>query len=66
MELILNRIKYNCKFDGVKIILSYKPNKLANSIQWKYFIDKFSECESFIIWAKENKVNKEERIMVKI
>ena len=62
MELILNRLQYKCAFNDVKIIVSNESNALTYSIQWKYFVDKFTGKSQLLAWAKQNEVDSESRI----
>ena len=62
MELILNRLQYKCAFNDVKIIVSKESDALTYSIQWKYFVDEFTEKSQLLAWAKQNEVDSESRI----
>jgi hypothetical protein len=62
MELIINRVKYECAFDDVKIIISSDPNELTYNFQWKNFIQKFENNNGLISWAKDKKVGDESYI----
>lgn len=59
MELIINRVKYECAFDEVNIIVATDSNDLAFSFKWKFFIEKFDHKESMLKWAEKENVDDE-------
>jgi hypothetical protein len=56
MEIILNRIKYKCEFDDVKIIVSSDPNELTFTYNLGAFKDICGAPGSLLNWIKENKL----------
>lgn len=62
MELVINRIKYECTFNNMKIIVSADSNEFIYSYKWKPFLAKFDNQEELIVWAKKNSINSESTI----
>ena len=59
MGLIINRVKYECAFDDVNIIVSSDSNELAFTFKWKFFVKQLDDESKMLRWAADNNVENE-------
>lgn len=54
MELFINRVKYTCKFEDLKIVLSPQVKELSYVSKWENFEKRFDDKEELQAWAKKS------------